>query len=460
MSETNKQDIRDAWRAVIAREVHSLDAYRQVGSDLCEALDAAEINRDAARRDRDIALANEAKTREAAVRSLKHAGDLLGAVADALPEADWQPGAMPHANAVRNIVRERDELRTKLVEEQRKRGPADDYQCAGCGRTPKQYAEFEEWQCSECGGLVRTKRELAEVKLKEMEADQRATGDVLAGILGVERCADGNICHANDVALRLEAAEARAKTHRRRGYWVRRFADEHSAREKAEAIAAAARYWHECELVTVRARGSSSWPLSRQAELHALGRLRDVLDQQSVKSWAVDCMAAAHESADDLSTNDLARIARAHGRVMSFVKQHGSVETTFAVGDRVRFVRVTSQDKGFDEAARLTRNGVIRGDGVVVEVAGNSHGRCYFVEWRRHRRVWLDAEECALGHSIFTAHRESVLERVKRAARIAAETSGSGTTNFAFRRFLKELDRDSEPERVCINEPDELRGKP
>lgn len=41
-------------------------------------------------------------------------------------------------------------------------------------------------------------------KLSELRADQRATGDVLAGILGRERCEDGNVCLANDVALKVE----------------------------------------------------------------------------------------------------------------------------------------------------------------------------------------------------------------------------------------------------------------
>lgn len=44
-------------------------------------------------------------------------------------------------------------------------------------------------------------------KLAELLADQRATGDVLAGILGRERCEDGNVCLANDVALKVEGIE-------------------------------------------------------------------------------------------------------------------------------------------------------------------------------------------------------------------------------------------------------------
>jgi predicted HAD superfamily Cof-like phosphohydrolase len=41
-------------------------------------------------------------------------------------------------------------------------------------------------------------------ELAALAADQRATGDVLAGILGQDRCPDGNVCHANDAALRIE----------------------------------------------------------------------------------------------------------------------------------------------------------------------------------------------------------------------------------------------------------------
>lgn len=47
---------------------------------------------------------------------------------------------------------------------------------------------------------------IAERRARELE-DQRATGDVLAGILGRERCVDGNVCLANDVALKIEVLE-------------------------------------------------------------------------------------------------------------------------------------------------------------------------------------------------------------------------------------------------------------
>jgi predicted HAD superfamily Cof-like phosphohydrolase len=47
--------------------------------------------------------------------------------------------------------------------------------------------------------------------LAALAADQRATGDVLAGILGKDRCPDGNVCHANDVALRIELAKLSVK---------------------------------------------------------------------------------------------------------------------------------------------------------------------------------------------------------------------------------------------------------
>ncbi|GMV18617.1 MAG: hypothetical protein AMXMBFR56_68410 [Polyangiaceae bacterium] len=47
----------------------------------------------------------------------------------------------------------------------------------------------------------------AKAKLAELRADQRATGDVLAAILGRERCEDGNVRLANDVALKVEGIE-------------------------------------------------------------------------------------------------------------------------------------------------------------------------------------------------------------------------------------------------------------
>lgn len=44
-------------------------------------------------------------------------------------------------------------------------------------------------------------------RLAALEEDQRATGDVLAAILGRERCEDGNVRLANDVALKVEGIE-------------------------------------------------------------------------------------------------------------------------------------------------------------------------------------------------------------------------------------------------------------
>lgn len=40
-------------------------------------------------------------------------------------------------------------------------------------------------------------------RIEELEGDQLATGDMLSALLGTTRCEDGNICHANDLALIL-----------------------------------------------------------------------------------------------------------------------------------------------------------------------------------------------------------------------------------------------------------------
>jgi hypothetical protein len=46
-------------------------------------------------------------------------------------------------------------------------------------------------------------------RVEDLESDALATGDLLAAMLGVKRCEEGNICHANDLALRTTVLEGR-----------------------------------------------------------------------------------------------------------------------------------------------------------------------------------------------------------------------------------------------------------
>ncbi len=211
----------------------------------------------------------------------------LAAVKLALQASDDDMVGGSVADVVARVVRERDEARAALADIITNGDASTDrmrsYITQATGTPAEQQVGFEGTVLALCTEFKRVKvdaekwrlaweglRSAADEQLTALRDDQRATGDVLAEILGVERCAEGNVCHANDVALRLE---------------------------KDEAVVEASKRWRECELAAVRAIRSSSWSLARQEEIHALSRLRDVLDRQKTKEWAVNKLAAAASKA-------------------------------------------------------------------------------------------------------------------------------------------------------------------
>lgn len=142
----------------------------------------------------------------------------LQAVKDVLiaRDEDFHPeGLVSVAVVVARILNERDRVRNEYeVSLSRVHEEASTATDVLCGALGKDHGR---------GGLVEHCLKAAE-KIKKLEAaveglrdgervtaicenlraDQRATGDVLAAILGRERCEDGNVRLANDVALKVE----------------------------------------------------------------------------------------------------------------------------------------------------------------------------------------------------------------------------------------------------------------
>jgi hypothetical protein len=56
--------------------------------------------------------------------------------------------------------------------------------------------------------LQRLLRPVRRIVSAELVEDQRVTGDILSELLGSRRCAEGNACLAQELALRIERSEA------------------------------------------------------------------------------------------------------------------------------------------------------------------------------------------------------------------------------------------------------------